>query len=211
MPQSPLTRTIAVDGVTLTLVLKRKRVKNVNARLRGTTLAVSAPLGMAQGELDPIITTLARTLVRRERQGRVNEQEDALALAEQVAARFPTPPRVARVLFVTTQHKRWGSYSTRTGTVRLHAALREMPRWVLRAVMAHELAHVAHPDHSAAFWSLLREVCPDTDKAEAFLAGVSWLGQRWEQLPPVERSLLAGTEAGIDDVKGDGELQGQDT
>ncbi len=210
MPQSPTTSTISIDGVTLTLILERKRVKNVNARLRGTTLAVSAPFGMAQGELDPIITTLARTLLRRERQGRVNEQEDALALAEQVAARFPTPPRVARVLFVTTQLKRWGSYSTRTGTIRLHAALREMPRWVLRAVMAHELAHVAHPDHSPAFWSLLREVCPETDRAEAFVAGVSWLGQRWEQLPPVERSLLAGTEAGIDEVKGDGHSPGQD-
>ncbi len=210
MPQSPTTSTISIDGVTLTLILERKRVKNVNARLRGRTLAVSAPFGMAPGELDPIITALARTLVRRERQGRVNEQEDALALAEQVAAQFPTPPRVTRVIFVTTQIKRWGSYSTRTGTVRLHAALREMPRWVLRAVMAHELAHVAHPDHSPAFWSLLQDVCPETDKAEAFLAGVSWLGQRWEQLPPVERSLLAGREAGIDDVKGDGDLLGQD-
>jgi hypothetical protein len=211
MPQNPTTSTISIDGVTLTLILERKRVKNVNARLRGTSLNVSAPFGMAQCELDPIITTLARTLVRRERQGRVNEQEDALVLAEQVAARFPTPPPVTRVLFVTTQQKRWGSYSTRTGTIRLHAALREMPRWVLRAVMAHELAHVAHPDHAAAFWSLLREVCPETDRAEAFLAGVSWLGRRWEQLPPVERSLLTGTEAGIDDVRGDGNLRERDT
>lgn len=199
MPQSP-TRTINVDGVTLTLLLERKRVKNVNARLRGATLAVSAPFGMARAKLDPIIADLARTLVRRERQGRVNEEGDALALAEGVAARFRNPPRVAHVLFVTTQRQRWGSYSTRTGMIRLHAALREMPRWVLEAVVAHELAHVAHPDHSPAFWSLARGVCPEIDKAEAFLAGVSWLGRRWDQLPSVERALLINTGIGSEEV-----------
>jgi len=192
MPQNSLTRTISVDGVTLTLFLVRKRVKNVNARLTNTTLSVSAPFNMAQGELDPIIANLARTLVRRERQGCLNAQGDALALAGQVATRFRTPPPIASVLFVTTQQKRWASYSTRTRTIRLHAALREMPRWVLQAVIAHELAHVVHPDHSPAFWSLAREVCPELDRAEAFLAGVSWLGGRWEQLPPVERALLTG-------------------
>ncbi|MDQ3328628.1 MAG: hypothetical protein M3506_08925, partial [Chloroflexota bacterium] len=47
-------------------------------------------------------------------------------------------------------------------------------------------------DHSPAFWSLTREVCPEIDRAEAFLAGVSWLAGRWEHLPPVERALLTG-------------------
>jgi predicted metal-dependent hydrolase len=58
-------------------------------------------------------------------------------------------------------------------------------------VVAHELAHVAHQDHSPAFWSLLRQVCPETDRARAFLAGVSWMCQQWDHLPPVERALLA--------------------
>jgi hypothetical protein len=70
-----------------------------------------------------------------------------------------------------------------------------MPRWVLEAVVAHELAHVIHQDHSPAFWKLLRRICPDTDRAKAFLSGVSWLGLNWEKLPPVERALLARTTA----------------
>jgi predicted metal-dependent hydrolase len=123
----------------------------------------------------------------------VNAEGDALALAHTIAARFPNKPEVADVQFVTTQEARWGSYSAATRTIRLHAALREMPRWVLEAVVAHELAHVTHQDHSAAFWALLRRVCPETDRARAFLAGVSWLGRHWERLPPVERALLART------------------
>ena len=183
-------RALTVDGVALTVVVEHKRVKNVNARLRGATLSVSAPPSIPPAELERIILDLARRLVRRERQGRVNAEEDALALARRVAGRFPDRPRVSEALFVTTQWSRWGSYSTATRTIRLHAALRQMPRWVLEAVVAHELAHAAHPDHSPEFWALLRRACPDTDKANAFLAGVSWLGRRWEQLPPIERALL---------------------
>ena len=193
MPSQP--KTITIDGVTLTLLVERKRVKNINARLRDLTLSVSAPLNTPQATLDQVIPDLARRLVRRVHARQVNAEEDALALARNVAARFPNPPEVAEVLFVTTQEARWGSYSTATRTIRLHAALRRMPRWVLEAVVAHELAHVTHHDHSPAFWKLLRRVCPDTDRARAFLAGVSWLGLSWEKLPPVERALLARTTA----------------
>jgi predicted metal-dependent hydrolase len=186
-------QTITVDGVTLTLVIERKRVKNINARLRETTLSVSAPLNTPQATLDKVIPDLARRLVRRAHARQINAAEDAVALARRIAARFPTPPEVAEVLFVTNQEARWGSYSPATRTIRLHAALRSMPPWVLEAVVAHELAHVAHHDHSPAFWKLLRRVYPDTDRARAFLAGVSWLGLNWEHLPPVERAQLART------------------
>ncbi|HZG67197.1 MAG TPA: M48 family metallopeptidase [Herpetosiphonaceae bacterium] len=181
---------ITIDDTALTVQVERKRVKNVNARLREQTMIVSAPLEMPDSELDPIIVDLGRRLLRRVHARRVNAGEDALALARRVAARFPRPPEVAQAIFVTTQESRWGSYSAATRTIRLNAALRPMPRWVLEAVVAHELAHVAHLDHSPAFWALLRRVCPETDRARAFLAGVSWLGHHWENLPAVERGLL---------------------
>jgi predicted metal-dependent hydrolase len=183
-------RTIEVDGVSLALRLVRKRVKNVNARLYGHELRVSAPAHIPAAELDEIVDRLARRLVRRARADEVNRDGLCLELARRVAARFDPQPEVTDVRFVTTQLARWGSYSSRTGIVRLHAALRQMPEWVLVAVLAHELAHAVHPDHSAAFWRLLRSVCPDTDRADAFLAGVTWTAGRWERLPPVERALL---------------------
>jgi hypothetical protein len=188
-------QTITVDGVTLSLVLERKRVKHINARLCEKTLSVSAPLNVSQAVLDKVIPDLARRLIRRMRAQQINVEEDALALAQKVAARFPTPPQIAKMQFVTTQEARWGSYSSATRTIRLNAALREMPRWVLEAVVAHELTHVFHHDHSPAFWALLRQVYPDVDRADAFLAGVTWLSRRWDSLPPVERSLLTGADA----------------
>jgi predicted metal-dependent hydrolase len=195
-------QTITVDGVTLTLVIERKPIKNINARLRDTTLSVSAPLNVSQATLDQAIPDLARRLVRRIRARQINAEDDALALAHKVAERFPTKPIVAQVQFVTTQEARWGSYSSASRAIRLNAALREMPRWVLEAVVAHELVHVFHQNHGPEFWKLLRHVYPDVDRADAFLAGVSWLGHRWDSLPPIERTLLTRVSGYIDDVDG---------
>jgi predicted metal-dependent hydrolase len=183
---------LMVDGLNLTVLTTRKRVRNVNARLVGNELRVSAPASIPEKELDRVVLELARKLVRRARAERINSSDEGLKLVQKIASRFEQPPKVTDVRFVTTQRSRWGSFSQRTGIMRLHAALRVLPRWVLESVVAHELAHVFFPNHSPAFWALLRKVCPETDKARAFLAGVTWIAQRWEELPPVERTLLAG-------------------
>jgi predicted metal-dependent hydrolase len=185
-------RTLEVDGVTLELRVERKRVKNINARLRGSVLSVSAPRWVSRTELEAGIVDLARRLLRRSRAEAINREGGAVEIARRVAARFPRPPEVREVRFVTTQQARWGSYSPRTGVVRLNAALRLMPPWVLEAVVAHELAHVVHLEHSPAFWRLARAACRHTDRANAFLEGVSWLASSWEGLPPVERAQLVG-------------------
>jgi hypothetical protein len=160
---------------------------------------VSAPPSITSARLDEVVQELARRLLRRAHGRRVNGETDAVALARRVAKRFAAEPRVEHVEFSAAGEARWGSYSARTRTVRLHAALRHMPTWVLEAVVAHELAHTEHLDHSPAFWALARAVCPDTDRARAFLAGVSWLAHAWPTLPPIERAILARDAASADD------------
>lgn len=182
---------LTIEGVTLRARVVRKRVRNVNVRLVGDELRVSAPHHVPRSELDEIVTGLARRLVRRARAEVVNSDEAALAVLRRVAGRFPKPPPVTEVRFVTNQRTRWGSYSERTGVVRLNASLCQLPRWVMEAVVAHELAHSFYPDHSRRFWKLLREVCPNTDRAQAFLEGISWIAGRWDELPPLERALLS--------------------
>lgn len=183
---------IQVDEVTLDLVVVRKRVKNINARLHGTTLSVSAPHRVSRGEVHDVAVELGRRLLRRARADAVNGDDSGRIIAHKVAAKFPKPPRVTEVRFSTNQRSQWGSYSPRTGVMRLNAVLKVMPPWVLEAVVAHELAHSFHPNHSPAFWNLVRSVCRHTDRANAFLEGVSWLASSWGDLQPAERHQLAG-------------------
>ena len=43
------------------------------------------------------------------------------------------------------------------------------PPRVLDYVAAHEVAHLRHMDHSSAFWSMVRKVCP------GYQASRNWL------------------------------------
>ena len=60
-------------------------------------------------------------------------------------------------LRLTRAQRRWGSCSS-TGTVRVNWRLVQAPHHVRRSVVAHEVAHLVHFDHSPAFHALLERV-----------------------------------------------------
>ncbi|QMW24699.1 M48 family metallopeptidase [Sandaracinobacteroides saxicola] len=53
--------------------------------------------------------------------------------------------------------RRWGSCSTK-GNIRYSWRLILMPGWVRRSIVAHEVAHLRHPNHGADFWALAEEL-----------------------------------------------------
>ena len=66
--------------------------------------------------------------------------------------------------------RRWGSCSSQ-GVLRLNWRLVQAPDAVRRSVVAHEVAHLVHFDHSPAFHALLGEIFDgDLDAANRWLA-----------------------------------------
>ena len=55
--------------------------------------------------------------------------------------------------------KRWGSLSQH-GTMTLHSGLVQASTACIGYVVYHELCHLVHQNHSAIFFELLSEVCP---------------------------------------------------
>lgn len=88
-------------------------------------------------------------------------EREALALFEAdmhdytaAAALDPVPVALSRA------QRRWGSCSDKT-RIRLNWRLVQAPDFVRRSVVAHEVAHLVHFDHSPAFHALLGEIYED--------------------------------------------------
>jgi hypothetical protein len=63
---------------------------------------------------------------------------------------------------------RWGSCSAK-GALNFSWRLILAPPFVLDYLVAHEMAHLRHHNHSDEFWRLTKTLCPATAKAEAWL------------------------------------------
>lgn len=63
-------------------------------------------------------------------------------------------------LRLTDARTLWGS-CTPAGVIRLNWRLMQAPPPLIDYVVVHELAHLRQPDHSAAFWSVVEQACPD--------------------------------------------------
>jgi predicted metal-dependent hydrolase len=77
--------------------------------------------------------------------------EDDLAFYCARAGQIAPPLRLSRA------QRRWGSCSDRRA-IRINWRLVQAPDAVRRSVVAHEVAHLTHFDHSAAFHALLSEL-----------------------------------------------------
>ena len=64
---------------------------------------------------------------------------------------------------VRDMRTRWGSGGV-SGRLRFNWRILMAPRRLIEYVVAHELCHVRHSDHSQAFWRLLSQIMPDYDR-----------------------------------------------
>lgn len=69
---------------------------------------------------------------------------------------------------VRDMKRRWGSGSSRQLVFNWRIIM--APRRLIEYVVAHELCHIVHPDHSRDFWRLLEQVMPDYERRRQVLA-----------------------------------------
>ena len=133
------------------VVRSARRRKTVTAYREGGTVVVLLPARMSRREEDHWVATMlerrARLLARRYLEGMVE-------------------PRSVR--WVGNMRARYGSCTPDDGTIRLSDRLAPWPPWVRDYVLVHELAHLAVPDHSPAFWRLVDRY-PLSERARGFL------------------------------------------
>jgi hypothetical protein len=105
-------------------------------------------------------------------------QRQARRVFEERARAYATRLGVTlRRLALSSAQTRWGSASA-DGSIRLNWRLIHFAMPTIDYVVAHELAHLRHMDHSPRFWDVVRSVVPDLEAARSTL--------RHHELPPME-------------------------
>jgi predicted metal-dependent hydrolase len=117
-----------------------------------------APIMAVAGEPE-FIAKRVRELLQRE------ARRDLATAVANYAGRVGRP--AGRIALRDTR-SRWGSCTAR-GDLSFSWRLIMAPPQVLDYLAAHEVAHLVEMNHSARYWKLLREICPHTDTAEAWL------------------------------------------
>lgn len=67
-----------------------------------------------------------------------------------------------RDVLIRNQRKRWGSADAE-GRIRINWRIIQAPLGLLDYVLAHEVVHLKHPDHTRAFWADLGRLMGDYD------------------------------------------------
>jgi predicted metal-dependent hydrolase len=92
------------------------------------------------------------------------QAEARRVFAEEIAHYCTKADEPVARLSLGDPRSRWGSCSTR-GTISLSWRLIMAPPHVRRSVVAHEVAHIRHMDHSKAFYAWLDELYEGDRKA----------------------------------------------
>jgi hypothetical protein len=81
------------------------------------------------------------------------------------------------IRWVSNMKVRLGSCTnggTTDGHIRISDRIKNWPQWVIDYVIAHEMLHRLHPNHSKDFWQALSQAYPLTERARGFIRGLAF-------------------------------------
>lgn len=153
------------------VIRSTKRKKTVSARVVDGVLQVRAPAHLSDAELAPIIEQLKSRLKTRVVRNQLDNKLLERRARELNRLYFGGQLTWNSIRWVTNQHKRAGSCTPATGTIRISHHVSKMPAFVRDYVLVHEMAHLAEPNHSPRFWEMVNRY-PRTERARGYLMAV---------------------------------------
>jgi predicted metal-dependent hydrolase len=173
------------DPITVEVVRDARLRSRVHWEWKGDQVRIRAPQGVAQHELDRVVAEIVEDVKRRRAQVRARAAADLEALAESINQRyFKSEVSWHSIRWVRNMRRRLGSCTNggpTDGDIRISDRIKGWPDWVVAYVVAHELAHRKHPNHSREFWAYVGKY-PQTERARGFLLGVAFqLGEDAEE------------------------------
>ncbi len=147
-------------------------------RAQNGTINLRVPQKTSNKNIEAILSDIEQQLVRQQKITKRRTDNDLQARAESINQQyFNGNIRWEAIRWVGNMSKRLGSCTTggpTDGHIRISDKIKDWPAWVVDYVIAHELAHRVHPNHSKDFWNFLENAYPLTERARGFIIGVGF-------------------------------------
>lgn len=164
------------------LIRSRRKTLAVQVTREGRVL-VRAPLRLAKYRIEQFVTEhagwITQALAAQQTRREAHPEPDAAKQAALIRrAKEELPPKVRYYadlmglhptgLKITSARTRFGSCSGKN-SICFSWRLMDYPEPAIDYVVVHELAHIAHHDHSPQFWALVERYLPDYRQRRAML------------------------------------------
>lgn len=140
------------------------------ARLRSGVLELLVPDWMPRAERERWAEEMRRRLANRMDRARPSDERLATRARSLNERHFGGRLRWTSIGFADMSHL-WGSCTFTTGAIRIANRASSLPDWVVDYLVVHEMAHLEHSDHGAAFHELENRY-PLTERARGYLMAI---------------------------------------
>lgn len=184
-PQPPIEHRPAVAGTPAREIHRSsRRRRTVAARAHEGRIVVRLPAGLDVATEERLIGDLVGKVIGAKRAEELGGDEALAARAAELADRYLDGVKPSAVRWSGRMQRLLGSCQRSTGEITINRSLATMPRYVLDAILVHELAHLHIAKHSPAFHALVARY-PHAAKADGYLEGYRD-GQLAAGIPPAE-------------------------
>lgn len=169
------------NGTSISVLVRRDKRLKVNSRWqwesKGSILLrvpYRLPNRVIKQHVDEIGTQLERGSKHAKRRTDTGLQKRAESINRRY---FGGEIEWRAIRWVGNMNTRLGSCTTggpTDGHIRISTKIKSWPQWVVDYVIAHELVHRLHANHSKAFWKTLLDGYPLSERARGFIRGVGF-------------------------------------
>ena len=181
MPDKHFTIRSPEGGKIPVIVRRDKRLKKYSRweRRPDGSILLRIPYRLRNKDIPDLLKQIEKRLARSQKRARrIKTDADLQERAEHInRTYFGGRIQWNAIRWVSNMEHRLGSCTNggaTDGHIRISDKIKKWPQWVVDYVIAHELTHRLHSNHSPEFWQTLRNAYPKTERARGFIQGVGF-------------------------------------
>lgn len=169
------------DGETVQVLVRRDKRLKKSSRWQWEskdTILLRVPYRLANRVIKQQVDQVEANLEKQVKAAKRRTDSELQERAENINKRyFGGKIKWQAIRWVGNMNTLLGSCTTggsTDGHIRISDKIKTWPQWVVDYVIAHELVHRLHANHSTDFWKTLTDGYPLTERARGFIRGVGY-------------------------------------